>query len=352
MQPLHAVQLMQPAGSKPIVLHAGPGGGLRGGVQGEAGGGGEPAAAVRAPGGQRERAAVGVVGLRHGLQAAVLHEGEEVQQGAHRGGGGLARAIAGEGAGVHGRPRRRRRQRRAVQGVGGLDRARVARDITILPMLVINDVQYRGKLERTAVLKAVCAGFKEGTEPQVCLSHDMETNECLHRNGGCWRDEAMNVTACRDTYRGRVCECHVVNSVCYGGDGYTHYKGRLRRHTKFTGHSCGRTKFQLYRNPSRSTVVKDGAPQLFGVMPKEQTMSLSLLFFERPTYHLAAVALEWLHLQMGEVSTCSWEKSRPAPGHARHCHLGPPPTAGAAVPRPFNYATSAVQYILEKKKKQ
>jgi hypothetical protein len=27
-----------------------------------------------------------------------------------------------------------------------------------------------GKLERTAVLKAVCAGFKEGTEPHVCLS--------------------------------------------------------------------------------------------------------------------------------------------------------------------------------------
>uniref|UniRef100_M8CSG7 Uncharacterized protein n=1 Tax=Aegilops tauschii TaxID=37682 RepID=M8CSG7_AEGTA len=98
-------------------------------------------------------------------------------------------------------------------------------DVTILPTLVINDVQYRGKLERTAVLKAVCAGFKEGTEPQVCLSHDMETNECLHRNGGCWRDEATNVTACRDTYRGRVCECPVVNGVRYDGDGYTHCKG-------------------------------------------------------------------------------------------------------------------------------
>uniref|UniRef100_A0A453QXZ5 Vacuolar sorting receptor thioredoxin-like domain-containing protein n=1 Tax=Aegilops tauschii subsp. strangulata TaxID=200361 RepID=A0A453QXZ5_AEGTS len=60
-------------------------------------------------------------------------------------------------------------------------------DVTILPTLVINDVQYRGKLERTAVLRAVCAGFKEGTEPQVCLSHD--------RNGGCWRDEATNVRA-------------------------------------------------------------------------------------------------------------------------------------------------------------
>ncbi|KAG2607796.1 hypothetical protein PVAP13_4NG273100 [Panicum virgatum] len=94
-------------------------------------------------------------------------------------------------------------------------------DVTILPTLVINNVQYRGKLERTAVLKAVCAGFKEGTEPRVCLSPDIETNQCLHRNGGCWRDEATNVTACRDTYRGRVCECPVVNGVRYEGDGYT-----------------------------------------------------------------------------------------------------------------------------------
>ena len=54
----------------------------------------------------------------------------------------------------------------------------------------------------------------------------METNECLHRNGGCWRDEATNVTACRDTYRGRVCECPVVNGVRYDGDGYTHCKGK------------------------------------------------------------------------------------------------------------------------------
>jgi hypothetical protein len=32
-------------------------------------------------------------------------------------------------------------------------------------------VKNEGKLERTAVLKAVCAGFKEGTEPRVCLSN-------------------------------------------------------------------------------------------------------------------------------------------------------------------------------------
>ncbi|KAK6254256.1 hypothetical protein QUC31_015976 [Theobroma cacao] len=93
-------------------------------------------------------------------------------------------------------------------------------DVTILPTLVINNAQYRGKLDRTAVLKAICAGFKETTEPPVCLSSDLETNECLERNGGCWRDKRANITACKDTFRGRVCECPTVKGVQYRGDGY------------------------------------------------------------------------------------------------------------------------------------
>ncbi|KAK9152589.1 hypothetical protein Sjap_000069 [Stephania japonica] len=94
-------------------------------------------------------------------------------------------------------------------------------DVTILPTLVINNVQYRGKLERTAVLRAVCAGFAETTEPAVCLSGGIETNECLEKNGGCWMDSRANVTACKDTFRGRVCECPAVYGVQYRGDGYT-----------------------------------------------------------------------------------------------------------------------------------
>ncbi|KAF2289259.1 hypothetical protein GH714_032530 [Hevea brasiliensis] len=93
-------------------------------------------------------------------------------------------------------------------------------DVTILPTLVINNVQYRGKLERTAVLKAICSGFKETTDPPICLSSDLETNECLERNGGCWQDNISNVTACKDTFRGRICECPVVKGVQYKGDGY------------------------------------------------------------------------------------------------------------------------------------
>ncbi|XP_074560109.1 vacuolar-sorting receptor 6-like [Curcuma longa] len=93
-------------------------------------------------------------------------------------------------------------------------------DITILPTLMINNVQYRGKLERTAVLKAICAGFNESTEPGVCLNPDIETNECLTSNGGCWQDTQLNITACKDTFRGRICQCPVVNNVQFSGNGY------------------------------------------------------------------------------------------------------------------------------------
>ncbi|KAL0422532.1 UNVERIFIED_CONTAM: Vacuolar-sorting receptor 3 [Sesamum latifolium] len=93
-------------------------------------------------------------------------------------------------------------------------------DVTILPTLVVNNRQYRGKLGKGAVLKAICAGFEETTEPSVCLGGDVETNECLANNGGCWEDKAANITACKDTFRGRVCECPVVNGVQFKGDGY------------------------------------------------------------------------------------------------------------------------------------
>ncbi|XP_038709198.1 vacuolar-sorting receptor 3 [Tripterygium wilfordii] len=95
-------------------------------------------------------------------------------------------------------------------------------DVTILPTLVVNNRQYRGKLEKGAVLKAICAGFEETTEPAVCLSGDVETNECLDNNGGCWLDKTANITACKDTFRGRVCECPLVDGVQFKGDGYSH----------------------------------------------------------------------------------------------------------------------------------
>ncbi|KAL8262277.1 hypothetical protein R6Q59_026326 [Mikania micrantha] len=95
-------------------------------------------------------------------------------------------------------------------------------DVTILPTLIINNRQYRGKLDKGTVLKAICSGFEETTEPVICLRDGIETNECMENNGGCWIDKASNITACRDTFRGRVCQCPIVQGVKFFGDGYKH----------------------------------------------------------------------------------------------------------------------------------
>lgn len=111
-------------------------------------------------------------------------------------------------------------------------------DVTILPTLVINNRQYRGKLSRPAVLKAMCAGFQETTEPSICLTPDMETNECLENNGGCWKEKSSNITACRDTFRGRVCVCPVVNNIKFVGDGYTHCEASGTLSCEFNNGGC------------------------------------------------------------------------------------------------------------------
>ncbi|XP_059462279.1 vacuolar-sorting receptor 1-like isoform X1 [Corylus avellana] len=111
-------------------------------------------------------------------------------------------------------------------------------DVTILPTLVINNRQYRGKLDKVAVLKAICAGFEETTEPAICLSEDIETNECLNNNGGCWQDKAANVTACKDTFRGRVCECPLVQGVKFVGDGYTYCEASGALHCGINNGGC------------------------------------------------------------------------------------------------------------------
>ncbi|KAK9062368.1 hypothetical protein SSX86_019554 [Deinandra increscens subsp. villosa] len=100
--------------------------------------------------------------------------------------------------------------------------------VTILPTLVVNDVQYRGKLERTAVLRAIYVISEVDMNSFLFLYIiyviDLETNECLERNGGCWVDSQNGISACKDTFRGRVCECPSVNGVQYQGDGYTFCK--------------------------------------------------------------------------------------------------------------------------------
>eukprot|EP01024_Parvocaulis_polyphysoides_P036186 TRINITY_DN321_c0_g1_i4.p1 TRINITY_DN321_c0_g1~~TRINITY_DN321_c0_g1_i4.p1 ORF type:complete len:716 (-),score=77.99 TRINITY_DN321_c0_g1_i4:294-2441(-) len=74
--------------------------------------------------------------------------------------------------------------------------------ILLIPTVVINMDQYRGTLSSQAVLRGLCSGFQETTEPQVCLSSSIQKNECLDFKSVC----SVNAT-CTDTFRGYQCEC-------------------------------------------------------------------------------------------------------------------------------------------------
>ena len=101
--------------------------------------------------------------------------------------------------------------------------------IVLLPTVVINLDQYRGRLSGKDVLRALCAGFAEETAPEICLSKAIEQqNECERPgNAGCWslavdadaakKTPAKNFTACVDTFRGYACEC----PEGFEGDGVT-----------------------------------------------------------------------------------------------------------------------------------
>ncbi|KVH87994.1 Complement Clr-like EGF domain-containing protein [Cynara cardunculus var. scolymus] len=106
-------------------------------------------------------------------------------------------------------------------------------DVTILPTLVINNVQYRGKLDRTAVLRAICSGFKETTDPPICLSgvngvqyrgdgytfcEAFGAGRCTVNNGGCWLDirDGKRFTACSVSNM-TGCSC----PQGFHGDGHT-----------------------------------------------------------------------------------------------------------------------------------
>ncbi|CAH8387828.1 unnamed protein product [Eruca vesicaria subsp. sativa] len=63
-----------------------------------------------------------------------------------------------------------------------------------------------GKLERSTLLKALCSKLHETTELPICLTEDIETNECLQINGGCWENKTTNITACMDDHS-KGCKC-------------------------------------------------------------------------------------------------------------------------------------------------
>ncbi len=47
--------------------------------------------------------------------------------------------------------------------------------VVLLPTVIINNRQYRGRLDTVSITKALCAGFDETTEPEVLHRKDCNT---------------------------------------------------------------------------------------------------------------------------------------------------------------------------------
>ncbi|KAL4447912.1 hypothetical protein ABPG75_005131 [Micractinium tetrahymenae] len=88
--------------------------------------------------------------------------------------------------------------------------------VILLPTVVINADQYRGSLAAPAVLRALCSGFSEGSEPPICLSGALNVDDCASGTDTCWRGPGGE-NACVDTFRGYVCRC----PAGWEGDGHT-----------------------------------------------------------------------------------------------------------------------------------
>mmetsp|Transcript_19009 Transcript_19009/g.26326 ORF Transcript_19009/g.26326 Transcript_19009/m.26326 type:complete len:693 (-) Transcript_19009:189-2267(-) len=83
-------------------------------------------------------------------------------------------------------------------------------DVTINPTVIINERHYRGKLEKTSVLNAICAGFKQDQVPDICINPEVSKNECAEGNAGyvaCKANLANGKTMCEEKYRGYECKC-------------------------------------------------------------------------------------------------------------------------------------------------
>eukprot|EP00213_Chloropicon_mariensis_P006548 CAMPEP_0197471192 /NCGR_PEP_ID=MMETSP1309-20131121/2084_1 /TAXON_ID=464262 /ORGANISM="Genus nov. species nov., Strain RCC998" /LENGTH=698 /DNA_ID=CAMNT_0043008705 /DNA_START=311 /DNA_END=2407 /DNA_ORIENTATION=+ len=92
--------------------------------------------------------------------------------------------------------------------------------IAYLPSILINTIQYRGRLDKASILRGICAGFKETSEPGVCLQDALQVNEC-DSGHSCWINPNASLaeefsSTCLDTFRGHICMC----PKGYIGDGY------------------------------------------------------------------------------------------------------------------------------------
>ena len=86
-------------------------------------------------------------------------------------------------------------------------------NIRLLPTVLINEERYNGKLARGEVLTAICAGFEDGSVPEICSNAGLMHAKCVHGQEGateCAADKQKSgKTACVEiaNFPYFQCEC-------------------------------------------------------------------------------------------------------------------------------------------------
>mmetsp|Transcript_41280 Transcript_41280/g.78906 ORF Transcript_41280/g.78906 Transcript_41280/m.78906 type:complete len:713 (+) Transcript_41280:285-2423(+) len=96
-------------------------------------------------------------------------------------------------------------------------------DVTINPTIIINEKQYRGKMDQTSLLMALCAGFDISQEPEICVNPAVSERDCEVGKQGFLdcssRASTDGRTTCQETFRGYECVCKPGASAYMDADG-------------------------------------------------------------------------------------------------------------------------------------
>ena len=95
--------------------------------------------------------------------------------------------------------------------------------IVIVPSVYINQVPERGAISKTNVLNTICAGYLEGTEPQVCTCSGLqreEQEECIQKGGEYTSSDEGEVVVQQGVSVGGVIGLIFFMVIVMGGAGY------------------------------------------------------------------------------------------------------------------------------------
>jgi len=101
------------------------------------------------------------------------------------------------------------------------------RNVVVMPTLFVNEIVVRGSLTANNVINAICAGFLEGTTPDICekCSGCINKKICVQNDGNCARSSSINPGSNNRSIHEQISGLQIiVLSSIFGALFYIHWK--------------------------------------------------------------------------------------------------------------------------------